>query len=93
MKAKKIKSTEIQALEFIKQLQLTIDNCMNYRWFNNTEFEKVKEYMKINNPELFIGEESDYYIVYDFSAQKAKDRFLAQTLMDSIIKTMEAQPK
>ena len=100
MKGKKIKSTESQAIEFIKQLQLTIDDCMNYHWSNKTQFEKVKQYMKINNPELFIwiynsdiGEESDYYIVYDFAAQKAKDRHLAEVLMHSIIKTMESQPK
>ena len=73
---------------FIKSLDLIIENCKNYHFLNNSQFEKVKEYMLINNSELFNGEDSEFNIIYDFCKIKTNERNQAENLKFLILKNI-----
>lgn len=77
---KNIKTVAEETKKFIKSLDLIIENCKNYDTRSNLSFEKTKEYMKKNNPELFNNEDSEDNIVFDFCEIKANEKNQAENL-------------
>ena len=91
MKTKNTQSVENQALALIKSLEKTMDECQFYVVRNQSQFEKVKKYMKINHPELFLNENDNHdSIVMEFSIKKSDEERLAynlkRTMLDCMIK-------
>ena len=90
MKVKKTQSVENQALALIKSLEKTIDDCKNYSIRNHNECEKVKEYMKIKHPELFLNEFDNHNsIVMEFSMKKSDEEKLAYNIKKAMIDSMK----
>jgi hypothetical protein len=86
MKTKNTQSVENQALALIKSLEKTIDDCKNYSVRNQKQFEKVKEYMKIKHPELFLNEFDNHNsIVMEFSMKKSDEEKLAYNIKKAMM--------
>ena len=52
MKTKNTKNIESQAVNFLKSIELTIENASKYTIRNHTQFESVKKMMQENEPEI-----------------------------------------
>lgn len=90
MKVKKTQSVENQALQMIKSLEARIEDCKKYSVRNFDECEKVKEYMKIKHPELFMNEFDNHNsIVMEFSMKKYDEEKLAYNLKKAMMDAMK----
>ncbi len=90
MKVKNTQSVENQALALIKSLENTIEDCKKYSVRNHTECEKVKEFMKIQHPEMFLNEFDNHdSIVMEFSMKKDDEERLAKNLHKAMMDVMK----
>jgi hypothetical protein len=89
MNKKNIKNTENQAFDFVKSLNTIIEDGEKYNCRNEKYFQETKEFMKKNHPELFLNEDSEDNIVFDFCEKKHQDVVLAYNLKKTILDVIE----